>query len=370
MLLALDTATPLVTVALHDGADVVAELAGEERLRHGEQLAPLVDRVLREAGAERFDVTAVAVGVGPGPYTGLRVGLVTARTLGWVLEVPVYGVCTLDVVAVEAAASAGGVPGGFVVATDARRKEVYLAAYDEVGTRLGRPRRRPPRRGRHDDPGGRRGAAAPPRALPERPRSRAPLRGVVGRHRGRGARGAARPGAALPAAPRRRRAGPPQAGVVTGPAVRVRRAAAGDAAAVTDLEETCLGHDAWSAGLLAEVVAGEVPTVHALVAEAGGAVVGYAAGSLVADVAELQRLAVLPGHRRRGTAGLLLDRLLALARDAGAVRLLLEVREDNTGALGFYAAAGFAEVGRRPRYYRDGEAAVVLERIVPAADAV
>ncbi|SFC71547.1 tRNA threonylcarbamoyl adenosine modification protein YeaZ [Nocardioides terrae] len=138
MLLAFDTATPSVTVALHDGADVVAELGSERAMSHGEQLAPLIDRVLREAGAERHDLTAVAVGAGPGPFTGLRVGLVTARTLGYALEVPVYAVCTLDVLAVEAL-DTGAVHGPFSVATDARRKEVYLATYGENGERLTGP---------------------------------------------------------------------------------------------------------------------------------------------------------------------------------------------------------------------------------------
>ena len=138
MLLAFDTATPAVSVALHDGDDVVAELSSEQPMRHGEQLAPLIDRVLREQGLVRQDLTALAVGVGPGPFTGLRVGLVTARTLGFVLEIPVYGVCTLDVLAVEAV-DTGSVIGDFVVATDARRKEVYLAAYDADGQRLEGP---------------------------------------------------------------------------------------------------------------------------------------------------------------------------------------------------------------------------------------
>ena len=138
MLLAFDTATPLVTVALHDGDDVVWEGVSERRLQHGEQLAPLVDRALRENGLVRQDLTAVGVGVGPGPFTGLRVGLVTARTLGYALAIPVYGVCTLDVLAVEAA-DTRAVAGHFVVATDARRKEVYWASYDETGARLDGP---------------------------------------------------------------------------------------------------------------------------------------------------------------------------------------------------------------------------------------
>lgn len=138
MLLAFDTATPQVTVALHDGAEVVAERVSEVPMRHGEHLAPLIEALMRERGVVRQDLTAIAVGVGPGPFTGLRVGLVTARTLAFVLEIPVYGVCTLDVLAVEAV-DTEAVVAPFRVATDARRKEVYLASYDEAGARLDGP---------------------------------------------------------------------------------------------------------------------------------------------------------------------------------------------------------------------------------------
>ena len=138
MLLAFDTATPAVTVALYDGQQVVAERTTVDAMRHGELLAPSIAAVLEEVGLVRQDLTAIAVGVGPGPFTGLRVGLMTARTLGAVLEIPVYGVCTLDVLAVEAVDS-GTVDGPFQVATDARRKEVYLASYDRDGIRLTGP---------------------------------------------------------------------------------------------------------------------------------------------------------------------------------------------------------------------------------------
>ena len=76
MLLAFDTSSPTVTVAVHDGNDVVAELVSSETMRHGEQLTPLIDEALRRVGAGPRDLTAIAVGVGPGPFTGLRVGLV------------------------------------------------------------------------------------------------------------------------------------------------------------------------------------------------------------------------------------------------------------------------------------------------------
>jgi ribosomal-protein-alanine N-acetyltransferase len=114
--------------------------------------------------------------------------------------------------------------------------------------------------------------------------------------------------------------------------------------------------------LVEEGVAGRLPTVHYLVVEQDGRVVGHAVASLVADVAELQRIAVSADHRRRGLAGALLDEVVALALRARAERILLEVREDNVAALGFYAARGFVEVDRRRRYYRDGATAVVLQR--------
>ena len=138
MLLAFDTSSPTVTVAVHDGTDVVTEHTSERQMKHGEQLAPLIETALASAGLIRQDLTAIGVGVGPGPFTGLRVGLVTARTLGHVLELPVYGVCSLDVLAVEAVA-VRAVDGEFAVASDARRKEVYFATYDADGRRLTGP---------------------------------------------------------------------------------------------------------------------------------------------------------------------------------------------------------------------------------------
>lgn len=137
LLLAFDTATPAVTVALHDGSAVVAQRAAVDARRHGELLAAAIAGVLAEGGATRADLTAIAVGTGPGPYTGLRVGLMTARVLASALNIPLYGVCTLDVIAREAAAGAAGRE--FIVATDARRKEVYWARYSPAGDRVCEP---------------------------------------------------------------------------------------------------------------------------------------------------------------------------------------------------------------------------------------
>ncbi|MFJ6751446.1 MULTISPECIES: tRNA (adenosine(37)-N6)-threonylcarbamoyltransferase complex dimerization subunit type 1 TsaB [unclassified Streptomyces] len=134
LLLALDTATPAVTVALHDGSRVLAESRQVDARRHGELLLPAVDRVLAEAGVKLDAVSDLVVGVGPGPYTGLRVGLVTAATFGAALDVPVHGLCSLD-----GLAYAAGLDEPFVVATDARRKEVYWARYADSRTRLTDP---------------------------------------------------------------------------------------------------------------------------------------------------------------------------------------------------------------------------------------
>jgi tRNA threonylcarbamoyladenosine biosynthesis protein TsaB len=134
LVLGFDTATPAVSVALHDGERVIAGASALDARRHAELLAPMIAKVMADAGVGRGDLTAIAVGVGPGPYTGLRVGVVTARVLGSVLGLPVSGVCSLDVIA--AAAGAGR---EFLVATDARRKEVYWARYDAAGRRVDGP---------------------------------------------------------------------------------------------------------------------------------------------------------------------------------------------------------------------------------------
>ncbi|WP_369070185.1 tRNA (adenosine(37)-N6)-threonylcarbamoyltransferase complex dimerization subunit type 1 TsaB [Kineococcus terrestris] len=137
LLLALDTATDGVAVAVCDGERLLASRRAGDARHHNEVLTPTVGAVLAEAGAARADVTDVAVGVGPGPYTGLRVGLVTAQALALAWGARLHGVCSLDALAADAvergavtAARAGsGEPVEFLVATDARRREVHTARY-------------------------------------------------------------------------------------------------------------------------------------------------------------------------------------------------------------------------------------------------
>ncbi|HCU93059.1 MAG TPA: tRNA (adenosine(37)-N6)-threonylcarbamoyltransferase complex dimerization subunit type 1 TsaB [Actinobacteria bacterium] len=136
-MLAFDTATPAVTAALHDGERVLAEATTVDARRQGELLATLIGKVLAEAGVSPDDRSAIVAGTGPGPYTGLRVGLVTARVLGSALGIDVHGMCTLDVIACDAVAAARGRQ--FLVAADARRREVYWARYSAAGDRLSGP---------------------------------------------------------------------------------------------------------------------------------------------------------------------------------------------------------------------------------------
>lgn len=158
----------------------------------------------------------------------------------------------------------------------------------------------------------------------------------------------------------------------------IREAVAEDAPAIAALERDALGPDAWSETMVMEGAAGRIPTTlyvvatnspvervepPSLVEPVETRLVGYAAVSIV-DVAELQRIAVAATQRRTGVATALLARVEAEARARHVDRLLLEVREDNHVACTFYAARGFTELDRRPRYYADGTTAVVLAKNV------
>ena len=138
LVLALDTATPAVTagvVEVTPGATATRGLrVAHDARKHGELLMPGALAACADAGVALSEIDAVVVGAGPGPFTGLRVGMVTAAALGDALGVPVHGVCSLDAIAAEV----GEVDGPLLVVTDARRREVYWAAYDG-GARVSGP---------------------------------------------------------------------------------------------------------------------------------------------------------------------------------------------------------------------------------------
>jgi tRNA threonylcarbamoyl adenosine modification protein YeaZ len=165
LLLALDTSSSAVTVALLEIVTSIPRPEGVEpgqsfvrfgsqpppraerteiaSNRHGELLAPLISEVLATAGVAAADLTAIGVGLGPGPFTGLRVGIMTAKAMGDALAVPVYGECSLDVIAARASGVSydhdEDLELDYVVMSDARRKQVYWARYGFTGVRLEGP---------------------------------------------------------------------------------------------------------------------------------------------------------------------------------------------------------------------------------------
>lgn len=130
LILAIDTSAVASAALVSDDAleGVVGSFSTEDTRSHAEVLAPGISRLLAEAGVTGAEIDAVVTGVGPGPFTGLRSGIATARTLAFVWGKPLYGLMSLDAVALEVAESTEAVP-EFIVATDARRKEVYWARY-------------------------------------------------------------------------------------------------------------------------------------------------------------------------------------------------------------------------------------------------
>ncbi len=137
LVLAIDTSTDMC-VGVASGDQVLAVRRDADRRAHVEHLTVWIREALAEAGATLSDLTHLVVGLGPGPFTGLRVGITTAETLAWAGNTPLHGVCSLDVVAYGHAGEAGPA-GDFVVASDARRKELYWARYAADGTRIGDP---------------------------------------------------------------------------------------------------------------------------------------------------------------------------------------------------------------------------------------
>jgi tRNA threonylcarbamoyl adenosine modification protein YeaZ len=130
LVLAIDTSSAAVTAAVASvgaGVELLASRVTIDARAHGELLAPSIEAGLREAGVGATELGAIVAGVGPGPFTGLRIGLVTAAVLADVLAIPAYGVCSLD--AIGGAIPAGADAARVLVAGDARRREIYWAGY-------------------------------------------------------------------------------------------------------------------------------------------------------------------------------------------------------------------------------------------------
>jgi ribosomal-protein-alanine N-acetyltransferase len=136
-----------------------------------------------------------------------------------------------------------------------------------------------------------------------------------------------------------------------------------DAVALLALEVATQARPLPLAAVLAEA-GGDVDGVVAVARDTGGAIVGMASARLQVDEVHVIRVAVDASQRRRGTGRALLDALVRWARERSAQAVLLEVRDGNAPAGALYAAAGFVPDGRRPRYYPDGEDALLWRLVL------
>lgn len=492
--LAFDTANEIIAIGLgvlHASSrmiELTASVEAEARRASNTQLLPRIDAALAEHGVAREDIACVAVGRGPGSFTGVRIAMATAKGIASALEVPLVGVSSLDAVAWNAWAA--GERGPLSVVADAMRKEVYPVRYllndtgierleaDRVvkaedaarelaaeGDLSGSASATVPSRsdspGSHETSAGRFGStgAAPRSEAEQVPEGETRLVGAIAD--ADPAEGDAWPqvsarllcgdalkkygelfegcGAALPAelwmptgrglllalqaAWRAGEADPLDArrhdpafalpvytrlsdaeenerirlakndpkNLATGVQDVAKRADqratmhdtailnaqpdehgitykpldAAHAGAVATLESLVMGSDAWSEALVAD----ELPRADRVwwAAYEGEALAGYAGGWIVDGQVQILKVGVDPAMRRRGMARELLAHVAADARDLGASRCSLEVRAGNVGAQELYAALGFRSLGVRPRYYSDGEDAVIMEGPLPLA---
>lgn len=429
--LAFDTANEVIAIGLgvlHAESLEVEVVASAEASAHrasNTQLLPRIDALLAEQGVARGELACIVVGRGPGSFTGVRIAMATAKGVASALGVGLVGVSSLDAVAWNA--QAAGVRGPLAVVADAMRKEVYPVRYqltDEDACRLGADRvvkaeaaaaelvahaTETPHAAVTGDALAKYADLFAPagEALPSElwaPTGRGLLRALQAAWRAGEADpfDAARhnPAFALPVytrlsdaeenerirlakndpknlaagvqdvAPRRDQrasmhdtailnARPAADGIVYKPLD------AAHAAAVAALEAQVMGSDAWNEHLVAD----ELPRPDRVwwAAYDGEQLLGYAGGWVVDGQVQILKVGVDPAQRRRGIARELLARVAADARDLGAATCSLEVRAGNAGAQAFYGALGFHALGTRPRYYSDGEDALILEGPLPLA---
>ena len=356
IVLALDTATPAVTAGVvrrDAGEHVLAEHVTVDARAHAETLTPNILAALAESGQAMADLDAVVVGCGPGPFTGLRVGMATAAAVGHALDIPVYGACSLDAIGVRTR-------GDVLVVTDARRREVYWARYRD-GIRIEGPAVNAAAdvacEGAKAVAGSADHAAMFP--LPRLDAEHPTPVGLV-----RAVDWTADPGPLVPLYLRRpdaktlaerqavTRLADGRGASHSSVTVTIDRLTRADAARCAELEAQLFdGDDPWSASAFVSELGRRHN--HYVAARTADKLVGYAGitrlGLLPPHEYEIHTIGVDPAFHGQGTGRRLLDSLLDFA-DGGTV--FLEVRTDNAAAIALYRSAGFVEVGLRKRYYR------------------
>ncbi len=360
-LLGIDTALNACSVAIIDGDKLLSCVVSAGGKGNAERLLPLLEQARLQAGIELAQLDGIAATIGPGSFTGIRTALATARALGLALKIPVWGITTTETLSAAAAQ-----PGLNTVAViDAKRDELYIQCFAPDGAALTEPELL--------------NIADAPAILPAGPAvlvgsGSVLLKTATGRDDLHISSAAPDPDPVLVArlaATRPRPAQAPAPLYIRPPDAKLPSAVAAPASQKPALNIQPCGLEAAAvlAALHAEAFAGQsmelwsekslrellaMPGALALIALQGEQPVGFILLRLAADEAEIITLAVQPPLRRQGVARRLLTVGLAKVTGRGARQCFLEVADSNTAARALYASAGFAEVGRRPGYYRDG----------------
>ena len=369
--LALDTCLASCSVALAEDGNVAAFAAEPMRRGHAERIVPMVQEVMARAGRDFGDLDLMAVTVGPGSFTGVRVGLAAARAMAMVACRPLAGFGVLE--ALAHAVPAERLEGQrLLVALDAQRGELYLQDFDarrralapaRLGNRLDLVAPLEPCLVVGDGAGAFAGFAGC--TIDESvllPDARAVAALAIQRY---GSGGVGLP-EAMPAPVYLREADAKRPDDVA--PVVLRREGAEAAGVLAELHARCMD-DPWSEAFLARFLAQDGAVAILARLRSDDTPVGFALLRTVADEAELLSIGVLPQRRREGIAQRLLAGCYDRCRAGAIVRLHLEVAEDNTPARQLYARAGYLPVGRRKGYYARDEGdpvdALTLARAVP-----
>ena len=327
--LVIDTSTDRTSCALFKDEALIYSGFQDGATEHAEVLPKLVSAALE--ADKRVD--RVIVGMGPGPFTGLRVGIVFAQTFASAREIPCIGVCSLD--GIEVAAD------GYLVATDARRKEVFWARYKEnrrvSGPAVGSPKDIS-NSGKTFGFGFTEPLFPSPRKLLEAANHESFTTPIYLRR--------------------------PDAQPTALQKIEIREMALLDVPALVGLDREIFPESPWSAAQFKEELSGVPRTHRYLVATESGRIVGYSGVAIVGDVADIHTLAVIPSHRNAGLATQMLNQLEQWAIAKGVAALMLEMREGNSQAQNLYEKRGYRAISKRKDYYRPGMDALIMRKEV------
>ena len=325
--LAIDTSTSRTSVALISGDKVLFNEFHLDPLAHGEVLPALVEKALKL----NVEIDLVAVGMGPGPFTGLRVGIAFAQSFALGINVKWHGVNSLDAMAKQFNEKE------FIVSTDARRKERFWARY-ENGKRINEAQ---VGKASEIEKFGvkifNEGNYFPdPVALAKIALSDASID--------------------QPIYVRKPDAHPLPENV------KFREFTAIDLVPAVAMEKLVYGKSGWSPAQLKEEFAKAPKNAHYIAAESDGELIGYAGIYYLSEFADIHTITVSPEHRRKGIGREFLKRLINWARVKKAESIMLEVRVGNEEALPLYIENGFTEISRRQNYYGPGLTAIIMRK--------